>query len=1526
MMLCFAFFGVARADVVEIGDGTAQVRFPINMFYNYSLSQQIYTADEIGTAGTITSIAFQYAYTSAYDNTGVQVYMKNVDKETFTSTTDMVAVSSGDLVFEGTFSVPAEQGGWATIELDSPFAYDGTSNLLVCMYDPTNGYAGSSYYFYGTATEDNKTIFYYSDSYVPDLSNVNSYSGNKYTYAQRVNTQITITSSGGPVCEKPSTFEVSNITGSSADFAWTSEVGNYTFEYKKASDNTWTVVSGLTTTSYTLSNLESMTAYNARVKAVCGTDFESGYKTANFTTKEVCPDGKICIGEGTATNSYLPTYILYNYSLTEQIYTAAEIGTAGAILSVDIYSVGSATRTLEVYMVSTTKSAFADGSDWIAATASDLLFNGSVTFAANSWNTIEFDNPFIYDGTSNVALIVRDMTGSWVSSINYYVFSAPSQAIYIYRDASAYDLSNPGTGTLLSVKNRVRLTIGVPPTCPKPTGLTVSNVTNHTADLSWTSDASAWQICVDGDEDNLIDVTTNSYTLTGLAAEAHHTVQVRANCGAEDGVSDWAEATFTTLVACPAPTGLTVVATPISANVSWTSDNDNFELWWREKANTPNNNFEDGTLGNWTNIDADGDGYIWYVLQNSTIDNDIPGHNGSDGLATSASYQGAALTPDNYLVSPKITLGGSISFWACGQDASWAGEHFGVAVSTTGNTNAADFTTIAEWDMTAKGIGAKTNETRSGNRDQGAWYQYTVDLSAYSGQGYVAIRHFDVTDMFRLNVDDIEIVQPGVVEPEWNVVNPATNPYIITGLTESTEYEVQVRSICGGEDGESVWTYTTFETPSACDAPTDLNVPHATLMPTSATLEWTGYQNSYNVWYRPFSPGSELESIDFEDGTMGNWTTIDADGDGNEWILGSSFGITTGHDGSTDFILSQSYDNTNGVLYPDNYLVSPQVTLGGSITFWACAQDASWPAEHFGVAVSTTGNTDAADFTTIKEWTMTSKGIGAKTNMTRSGNRDQGVWYQFTADLSAYSGQGYVAIRHFNSSDNYFIDVDDISINAPGGGEWIQLTANENYKDIENLSPETTYEWMVQGINPNCDGEATAWSEISTFTTPGYCDKPIDLNAEVDGTTVTLSWTGYQDSFDVTYYTAALGNVLIETGVQFYDDGTSWTPVTNDEEESGFYCLDNDCEYVGYWFASMTSPQYLISPEFTPLEGTSILEFMYATTGTDDDEDLPETFKIGYSTTDNDITSFTWADEWESVSGVDYYMTTLPEGAKYFAIQYSSDHTEESYLVVLDFFLVTNYVPAGEPVTLSGVTSPQTITGLEEETVYFWTVQGISDDCDVPLVKDNFITGVQTMITQTLDLASGDNWVSFYVETNMDDLKAALVEALGNSRIVISSLNSGQATWNGRLWVGQLRALDLSQMYKINVASSCEITLEAMPIDPATLTINIVNGINWIGFPFSESMTVANAFSGFAYRNDVVKSQSNGQATWNSRIWTGQLKNLEPGKGYIYISADPDTPKPFTYTSSKATRNSNVILRERKQDLSTLSISKVSKK
>ena len=85
-----------------------------------------------------------------------------------------------------------------------------------------------------------------------------------------------------------------------------------------------------------------------------------------------------------------------------------------------------------------------------------------------------------------------------------------------------------------------------PATCPKPTGLNVALTPGDgtVATLSWTSDADAWQICLNGDETNLIPATTNPYTLTGLTPETTYTAKVRANCGSEQ--SGWSnEVTFT---------------------------------------------------------------------------------------------------------------------------------------------------------------------------------------------------------------------------------------------------------------------------------------------------------------------------------------------------------------------------------------------------------------------------------------------------------------------------------------------------------------------------------------------------------------------------------------------------------------------------------------------------------------------------------------------------------------------------------------------------------------------------------------------------------------------------------------------------------------------------------------------------------------------------------------------------------------------------------------------------------------------
>ena len=192
----------------------------------------------------------------------------------------------------------------------------------------------------------------------------------------------------------------------------------------------------------------------------------------------------------------------------------------------------------------------------------------------------------------------------------------------------------------------------------------------------------------------------------------------------------------------------------------------------------------------------------------------------------------------------------------------------------------------------------------------------------------------------------------------------------------------------------------------------------------------------YITFYRQPEPAIPGMTYDFENGTMQGWTSVDADGDGYGWYMGSEIMTgQTGNGGSSDFVLSQSY-YMGTVLYPDNYLVSPQVQLGGLVRFYACAQDASYAAEHFGLAVSTT-NTNPSSFTMVQEWTMTAKSVGEPEGKPIKGQRSgraQGNWYEYTVDLSAYSGMGYVAIRHFNCSDMFYLNVDDITIGEPGKG------------------------------------------------------------------------------------------------------------------------------------------------------------------------------------------------------------------------------------------------------------------------------------------------------------------------------------------------------------------------------------------------------------------------------------------------------------------------------------------------------------
>ena len=57
------------------------------------------------------------------------------------------------------------------------------------------------------------------------------------------------------------------------------------------------------------------------------------------------------VGSGTDENSYLPNYTYYNYSYSQMLYTANEVGIDGVIDTIAFQvSSGSATRSLTIFM------------------------------------------------------------------------------------------------------------------------------------------------------------------------------------------------------------------------------------------------------------------------------------------------------------------------------------------------------------------------------------------------------------------------------------------------------------------------------------------------------------------------------------------------------------------------------------------------------------------------------------------------------------------------------------------------------------------------------------------------------------------------------------------------------------------------------------------------------------------------------------------------------------------------------------------------------------------------------------------------------------------------------------------------------------------------------------------------------------------------------------------------------------------------------------------------------------------------
>lgn len=451
--------------------------------------------------------------------------------------------------------------------------------------------------------------------------------------------------------------------------------------------------------------------------------------------------------------------------------------------------------------------------------------------------------------------------------------------------------------------------------CPKPTGLNVALTPGDgtVATLSWTSDADAWQICLNGDETNLIPATTNPYTITGLTPETTYTAKVRTNCGSEQ--SDWSnEVTFK-------PTD----AIQLTVN--------------------------DGTNTN---------GYVPIY-----------------GYYVDAITKSQFIIPAENLKDMAWGTINKMTFYASNSSVSWGNAQFEVYMTETSETTLselADYSTmtkvknagslsisdnqmVVELDTPYEYSGGNLMigflQTVTGSWSSCNWYGVSAEGASMGGYGssinqqnFLPKTTFDYEPgevpacMWPTNLA-VSNIGARSVELSWTengeatawqigyqvvggteqYVEVSTNPYTLTGLTPDTDYEVRVQSKCSDTEYSTFTNFVSFTTEPSCYAPTDLVISDITAY--SANVGWTSTGENFELRYAPdIDP-----STGFDASNLHGWTNIDADGDGYEWVLSSATdGIyldgnispNMGHNGSLDFVTSGSYSNVYGVLTPDN--------------------------------------------------------------------------------------------------------------------------------------------------------------------------------------------------------------------------------------------------------------------------------------------------------------------------------------------------------------------------------------------------------------------------------------------------------------------------------------------------------------------------------------------------------------------------------------------------------------------------------
>ena len=145
---------------MTVGTNERTIDLPLYSFGNYSVvTQQLYTKGELGNkAGTLIALDFHTA--SGRDcGRNIEVYLTTSTQRDLGYAYGYWVKPLGTKVYDGWVNFPQNQ--WCTITFDTPFEYDGNSDLVVTTYvKATSQYADNNYFWSYAA--NNQSITYHT--------------------------------------------------------------------------------------------------------------------------------------------------------------------------------------------------------------------------------------------------------------------------------------------------------------------------------------------------------------------------------------------------------------------------------------------------------------------------------------------------------------------------------------------------------------------------------------------------------------------------------------------------------------------------------------------------------------------------------------------------------------------------------------------------------------------------------------------------------------------------------------------------------------------------------------------------------------------------------------------------------------------------------------------------------------------------------------------------------------------------------------------------------------------------------------------------------------------------------------------------------------------------------------------------------------------------------------------------------------------------------------------------------------------